>query len=57
MKIGSFSPECVGRNDTLGLELVVAHGTTKIYLSKRCHGASLPLATEPREKREGISVP
>jgi hypothetical protein len=40
VKISALSPERVGRNYALGLELVVAHGTTKLYLTQRCHGCS-----------------
>jgi hypothetical protein len=43
MEIGPFAAECIRRNHTLGLELVVTHGTTKLYLTQRCHGLLLPI--------------
>src|ERR1700676_3406781 len=49
MKIGPFAAECIRRNHTLGLELVVAHGTTKVYLTQRCHWLLL-LSLSERER-------
>jgi hypothetical protein len=37
MKISPFTAERIRGNHTLGLELVVAHGTTKLNLTQRCH--------------------
>jgi hypothetical protein len=56
MEISPFASECICRNYTLRLELVVAHGTTKLYLTQRCHGCSSSLL-RTSGKREGISVP
>jgi hypothetical protein len=53
MEIGPFPSECVCGNHTLGLELVVTHGTTKLYLTQRCHGRSLPrYGTREKKERE-----
>src|SRR3954471_16191820 len=57
MEIGPFPSECVRGDHTLGFELVVAHGTTKLDLTQRCHSRSLPRYGTSRKKREGISVP
>jgi hypothetical protein len=51
VKISPLAPECVRRNHALGLEFVVADGTTKVYLTQRCHGYS-SLSPEPSQKRE-----
>ena len=56
VEISPFASECICRNYTLRLELVVAHGTTKLYLTQRCHGCSSSLLGTSG-KREGISVP
>jgi hypothetical protein len=54
VKIGALAPECVGRDHALGLELVVTDGTTKVYLTQRCHGYS-SLSPEPlRKQRRNI---
>jgi hypothetical protein len=37
VKIRPLSAECIRRDYTLGLELVVTHGTTKLDLTQRCH--------------------
>jgi hypothetical protein len=51
VKVGSLAPERIGRDDALGLELVVTDGTTKVYLTQRCHGYS-SLSPEPSRKTE-----
>jgi hypothetical protein len=57
MEIGALSTEGIGRDDTLGFELVVTHGTTELDLTQRCHGYSSCPLSEPHKKREGIFVP
>jgi hypothetical protein len=57
MKIGPFTAERIRRNYTLRLELVVTYGTTKLYLTQRCHGLLLLSLSELLRKRKGISVP
>jgi hypothetical protein len=48
-----FAAECIRRNHTLGLELVVAYGITELYLTQRCHGLLLlsALGTSQEDRR------
>jgi hypothetical protein len=49
MKICPLAAEGIRRNHTLGLELVVAHRTPKLYLTQRCHWLLL-LSLSGRER-------
>jgi hypothetical protein len=57
VKISALSTKCVGGYYALRFELVVTHGTTKLYLTQRCHIHSSCLPDGFRKKREGIFVP
>jgi hypothetical protein len=53
VEIGPFATERIRRDYTLGLELVVTHGATKLDLPQRCHGYSSYQRSEPlRMQRE-----
>jgi hypothetical protein len=57
VEICPLSTERVRRNYSLRFELVVTHGTTKLYLTQRCHRLLLPIGARTLGNREGISVP
>jgi hypothetical protein len=47
VEISPFAAERIRRDYTLGFELVVTNGTTKLDLTQRCHGSSSQ-RSEPR---------
>jgi hypothetical protein len=57
MEIGPLSTKRIRRNYTLGFELIVTNGTTKLDLTQRCHGYSSYQRSEALRNGEGISVP
>src|SRR6266516_5104433 len=62
VEVRPLPTERIRRDHTLGLELVVAHGTTKLYLTQRCHGhSSYPLSDCSEIEKEylchGFEIP
>jgi hypothetical protein len=62
VEVSPLATERIRRDHTLGLELVVAHGTTKLYLTQRCHGhSSYPLSNCSEIEKEylchGFEIP
>src|SRR6266481_9007732 len=57
VEVSPFAAERIRRDYTLGFELVVTNGTTKLDLTQRCHGSSSSQRSEPPGNGEGISVP
>src|SRR6185436_2359360 len=51
VKVSALPAEGIRRDYALRLELVVTHGTTKLYRTQRCHGySSYPFPAPLREK-------